>query len=116
MNDFAILDSAGRVVRSGSCPPEEMDAQVGPGESLHVGVAPLGARFDAQKQSFVTEASTPVGTPVPPASVSEARAAAYPPIADQLDDLWHAMDAGTLPRAEPFYSRIQAVKKAHPKE
>jgi hypothetical protein len=40
----------------------------------------------------------------------EARRASYPSVEDQLDMLWHAMDRNELPRAEPFYSSIKAVK------
>lgn len=44
-----------------------------------------------------------------------ARRMAYPPIGDQMDALWHAMHAGTLPKVEPWYSQIKAVKERHPK-
>lgn len=40
----------------------------------------------------------------------------YPALGEQMDMLWHAMDDGTLPKVEPFYSQIKAVKEAHPKE
>ena len=43
------------------------------------------------------------------------RRALFPPIGDQLDMLWHAMDDDTLPKVEPFYSTIKAVKNAVPK-
>jgi hypothetical protein len=43
------------------------------------------------------------------------RKRAYPSISDQLDALWHAMHNGTLPKAEPFYSEIKAVKDRFPK-
>jgi hypothetical protein len=43
------------------------------------------------------------------------RAPQYPALADQLDMLWHAMDAGTLPKVDSFYSAIKAVKDANPK-
>lgn len=46
--------------------------------------------------------------------VSERRAA-YPPIGGQLDDFWHAMDDNLIPRIEPFYSRVKAVKDKYPK-
>ena len=46
---------------------------------------------------------------------AERRRAEYPDLAEQLDALWHAMDSGALPKAEPFYSSILAVKVAHPK-
>ena len=39
----------------------------------------------------------------------------YPAIGEQLDALWHAMDAGTLPKVEPFYSDIKTVKDQFPK-
>lgn len=43
------------------------------------------------------------------------RVTAYPPIADQLDALWHAMDRGDLPVAQEFYEMIKLVKDTHPK-
>jgi len=43
------------------------------------------------------------------------RVAEYPSLGDQLDDLWHAMDAGSIPKVEPFYTQIQAVKDKYPK-
>lgn len=52
-------------------------------------------------------------TSIPDYSVQ--RAAEYPPIGDQLGNLWDAMKAGTLPKVEPFYSQIQAVKDKYPK-
>ena len=47
---------------------------------------------------------------------SERRRAEYPQITDQLDALWHAMDQGTLPKVEPFYSQIKTVKDRYPKQ
>ena len=43
------------------------------------------------------------------------RAADYPDIAEQLDALWHAMDQGVLPKIEPMYSDVKAVKEKHHK-
>jgi hypothetical protein len=40
---------------------------------------------------------------------------AYPEIGDQLDMLWHAMDDGLIPKIEPMYSEIKAVKEQYPK-
>ena len=45
-----------------------------------------------------------------------ARKAAYPNMADQLDALWHAMNDGLMPKIEPMYSDILAVKNAYPKQ
>jgi hypothetical protein len=49
-------------------------------------------------------------------TVQEKRHAEYPSIGDQLDDLWHAMDIGVLPKVEPMYFRIKLVKDTNPKE
>lgn len=43
------------------------------------------------------------------------RVVAYPPIGDQLDMFWHAMNDGVIPKIEPFYSDIKAVKDKYPK-
>lgn len=43
------------------------------------------------------------------------RKAAYPTLGDQMDMLWHAMDAGVIPKVEPMYSQIKAVKEQYPK-
>lgn len=43
------------------------------------------------------------------------RQANYPTLGNQMDMLWHAMDDGTLPKVEPFYSEIKAVKERYPK-
>ena len=39
----------------------------------------------------------------------------YPPIGDQLDMLFHAIDAGTLDKSSDFYTTIKAVKDKYPK-
>lgn len=44
-----------------------------------------------------------------------ARKLEYPKITDQLDALWHAMNDGLIPKIEPIYSEILAVKQAYPK-
>lgn len=46
---------------------------------------------------------------------TELRRREYRTIQDQLDDFWHAMDAGILPKVEPFYSSSKAVKIKYPK-
>ncbi|CAB4155107.1 hypothetical protein UFOVP653_74 [uncultured Caudovirales phage] len=54
--------------------------------------------------------------PAPPQrSAQQLRRDAYPAVGAQLDWLWHAMNDGTLPRVEPFYSEIKAVKERYPK-
>jgi hypothetical protein len=34
----------------------------------------------------------------------------YPSVQEQLDMLWHSMNTGQMPKSEPFYSKIKAVK------
>lgn len=48
-------------------------------------------------------------------AVSDTRRRAYPSLGDQMDMLWHAMNNNVLPRIEPFYSQIKAVKEQFPK-
>lgn len=43
------------------------------------------------------------------------RKESYPSYGDQFDMLWHAMDGGQIPKVEPFYSDIKAVKDKYPK-
>lgn len=49
-------------------------------------------------------------------SYQELRRREYPKIADQLDAFWHAMHSHAMPRVEPFYSSILAVKQKYPKQ
>ena len=44
----------------------------------------------------------------------EARQQAYAPLEDQLDMIWHAMDAGTLPKNNEFYVHRKEVKDLYP--
>lgn len=46
---------------------------------------------------------------------ADRRRAEYPKTSEQLDQLWHAMDKGIIPKIEPMYSDILAVKQRHPK-
>ena len=45
----------------------------------------------------------------------EKRQGAYPLIPEQLDMLWHAIDAGTLDKTSDFYTKLKAVKDKYPK-
>ena len=46
---------------------------------------------------------------------ARSRTTEYPSIGDQLDMLWHAIDAGTLDKTSDFYTTLKAVKDANPK-
>ena len=39
----------------------------------------------------------------------------YPQIGDQLDMLYHAIDAGKVNKTSDFYKALKAVKDKHPK-
>ena len=45
----------------------------------------------------------------------EKRQVEYPPMTDQLDMLWHAIDSGSLDKDSDFYKSLKAVKDANPK-
>lgn len=49
--------------------------------------------------------------------VDRNRAFAYPSFTEQLDMLWHAIDANETLKTQfaDFYNAIKAVKDAHPK-
>jgi len=48
-------------------------------------------------------------------SYKRRRRSEYPPIGDQLDMLWQAMDEGVLPKVSRFYDLIHEVKIRNPK-
>ena len=39
----------------------------------------------------------------------------YPILEEQLDLLWHAIDAGKLDKTSDFYKKLKAVKENNPK-
>lgn len=43
------------------------------------------------------------------------RMSEYPPLSEQLDMLWHAIDSGTLDQDSDFYTTLKAVKDKYPK-
>lgn len=50
-----------------------------------------------------------------PHTYDENRATEYPPLEDQLDMLYHAMDAGEIPKATQWYNTIRTIKDNNPK-
>lgn len=132
--NYIIHDSSGRVLRTGSCPDDHVQLQARDGEMAIEGEANDGLHriedgkvidlppkpsanhvFDYAKKRW-HDPRTPEQKTLDAANVIRAnRAKQYPPIGDQLDALWHAMDAGVLPMVAAFYDPIAAVKAAHPK-
>ena len=49
-------------------------------------------------------------------NVHSVRMLAYPPIGEQLDMLWHAIDADETLKTQfsAFYNAVKAVKEEHP--
>lgn len=114
MSNFVIYTPDGAIRRVVSCPDDEIELQLQPGEQHIPGWA------DPMKDSVDSTAARVVngGKPKPPPRVetyADIRKRMYPSTAEQLDMLWHAMDQNPQQRMEPFYSTIKAVKDAVPK-
>lgn len=96
---FYITNQAGKVLRFGDCPEDDLQYQAGVGEILNLGepvLEPPAPLFDT--------------------SWAGGRRREYPPIGDQLDALYHAMNAGIIPVVPAFYNPIKAVKDKYPKD
>lgn len=52
---------------------------------------------------------------LPPESYKKLRRAAYPPVREQLDILYHAMESGEFSMAQIWFDTIKAVKDRYPK-
>ena len=60
-------------------------------------------QYDAEKQAYNNT------------QYQRDRQAEYPEIGDQLDMLFHAIDAGALDKKSDFYTTLKAVKDKYPK-
>lgn len=116
MSDFVIYTQDGEINRVISCPPDEIELQLGAGEQYIPGKA------DPAKDSVDVALAVviPNGKPIPAPvvrveSYADIRRRMYPSTGEQLDMLWHAMDSGGSEKLEPFYSTIKAIKDAVPK-
>ena len=88
----------GTLTKRGECEEQFIKGIPDADEVLHIGFPPDDLpRFQVEKDW------------------RQKRKEAYPAVENQLDLLWHAMDQGAMPKVEPFYSVIAAVKLAHPK-
>jgi len=112
--NFIIYNSSGEILRVGSCPSEDFSLQAQPGEFILEGQAdPAQDAVDVQNAAVVKGGR--VKPAQPPESYVTVRRRLYPSVEQQLDMLWHAMDRGEIPKAEPFYTVLQTVKDAVPK-
>ena len=111
MKTFAHVDAQGRILAISSAP----DHAEGAPDMIEIHV-PAGINVSGYTHSFINGVLVPVPSflPTGPDAI-EQRREAYPPIGDQLDALWHAMDAGVLPKVAGFYDRISEVKVKFPK-
>lgn len=70
----------------------------------------LTLRFDHQLGAVVQDVEG-----LPQIDYKRARGAMYPNIREQLDALWHDIDAGTLDKTGRFYALIAEVKNSVPR-
>lgn len=107
MKTYAKLDDQGYVVATLTAPEPPPGAIEYPDSAPPLGLQ----RIRRVGNDFVLTQETWAPTP----AYDLARVREYPSLGDQMDMLWHAMDANVIPRIEPLYSQIKAVKAAHPK-
>lgn len=107
MKTYARLDEQDYVVATFTADDPPPGAIEYPEDAPRLGLQ----RIKLQDGQFVQTAESWEPTP----AYDLARVRAYPSLGDQMDMLWHAMDDNVIPRVEPFYSQIKAVKEAHPK-
>lgn len=114
---YTIYDSTGNILVSGEVPADQVSLQLNryPGAFLIEQESDPGTDVVDTVNATVLKGQK---SPPPPRVklYDESRAELYPKLADQLDMLWHSMDDGTLPKAEPFYTYIKTIKQAYPKD
>jgi hypothetical protein len=107
--NFVIYNSTGNILRTGSCPDEAFDLQAGADEFILEGVANCAKdAVNPETREIIPNG----GEQVVVTSQSVVAPTSSIPVSHQLDLLWQAMDSGTFPKAEPFYSAIKASKEA----
>jgi len=119
---YAVYDNTGKIIRSGSCPEAAFAFQLMNTEVEFLietdhEVDPATDEIHHDTQTVLKGVRTPEP---PPGSLAAApeyvqnRVQLYPSVQEQLDMMWHAMDDGTSPKVEPWYSLIKGIKEAHP--
>lgn len=110
---FTIYDSDGNIVETGGMPEH----------SFHLKPVPPGLFLleeDSDPNSDTVDVITKKvirgGKQKPQPNYKDAREDLYPSVAEQMDMLWHSMDTGQIPKAEPFYTTIKNIKQAYPKD
>jgi hypothetical protein len=117
LKSFTIYDAAGTILSSGHVLAEDLPLQLANYPDAYLieeESDPSTDKIDTVNKTVLKNQKLP--EPEPVKLYDENRAKLYPPTHEQLDMLWHAMDNGTMAKAEPFYSYIKAVKSAYPKD
>jgi hypothetical protein len=113
MTPYVIVDTDNVLVAAGVVQPSNVGLiEVPEGCFLHVGIS---ATVGLTKQVLVDGAIVDTKEPLIPVTYQRQRRTDYPSVGDQMDMLWHAMNNGDMPKVEPFYSDILAVKQRYPK-
>lgn len=107
--NFIVYSGTGEILRTGRCPSEAFNLQAQSGEYIIEGLACCRKDSIDPKTGGVIKNGRPTAEP---RSAPQSEQSAKLSTATQLDLLWQAMDAGTFPKAEPFYSAIKAQKEA----
>ena len=104
---FALYTADGAIVALGECPDgmEAEQARIRPGTAVWIGAAEMHDRIDVATRTLIKGE---------PPALTYRQKRRYPPIAEQLDALWRAMDAGEIPMAKEFHQMIKETKEAHP--
>lgn len=116
LKSFTIYDQLGNILSSGQVLAEDLPLQL----TNYPGAYLLEEASDPAKDIIDTINKTVLKNQKPPEpekikSYAESRNELYPDVTEQLDMLWHSMDRNEIPKAEPFYSYIKAIKDAYPK-
>jgi hypothetical protein len=107
--DFIIYSDTGEILRTGRCPEDAFSLQAQPGEHIIEGTACCVKDSIDPETGAIIECGRPVAQQTEPPALPQPAGLST---ATQLDLLWQAMDAGTFPKAEPFYSAVKAEKEA----
>jgi hypothetical protein len=110
--NYVVVDADNLVIGMGCA--DSLAAVTAPagGRAVEVDALPAPSQF---KQVLSAGHVVTTGQPRFDPPVEAKRMLAYPPIGDQLDALWRAMDDGRLPKIAEFYNPIKAVKDRFPK-
>lgn len=113
MTPYVITDSSNMIVASGIVQSANANrVDVPEGCRIHFGIT---AAIGTTKQALIDGEVIDTQEPVIQATYQTRRMTDYPSVGDQMDMLWHAMNNGDMPKIEPFYSEILAVKQRYPK-